>query len=268
MFNDFVITWYIIFFHLNFRIMKQILEPLSPSALTNMEAGQLFRRHLSDLATIDASLLTDAPFNTYVEQISNQSEVFENAIAQVRKNEETQKIVDADASRDKAVSSFNLALKLHASADDPAEVEASRSLSILFGIYKNMAKLNYEAESLAIDKLVSELNSPAYSEKITALYMTKYVTRLTDTNTTFKTLFSGRMVGTAMNETYDMKALRSEIQSTYSDFCDYVLAMAKALNTPLFTNALSLLNTARKYYADQLARRNAPKAEKADPQNN
>lgn len=256
------------FFTLNFYTMKQILEPLTTSALTNMEAGQLFRRHLGDLGTIDASLLTDVPFNAYVQQISGQAGVYENALAQVRKNEETEKIVEADAARDKAVSAFSLALKLHAAADDPAEVEASRSLGILFATYKNLAKLNYEAESLAIDKLVGELYSEAYNEKINYLHMSKYVARLNDTNTSFKNLFSGRMVTTAMNETYDMKAIRSELQSTYNDFCDYVLAMTKALNTPLFVTALNLLNTARKYYADLLARRAAPKTEKPKPENN
>lgn len=248
--------------------MKQILEPLTTSALTNMEAGQLFRRHLGDLGTIDAALLTDAPFNNYVQQISNQAVVYENALAQVRKNEETQKIMVADDARDKAVSAFGLALKLHAAADDPAEVEASRGLGILFATYKNLAKLNYEAESLAIDKLAGELNSPAYSEKINYLHMDKYVLRLSETNNTFKNLFGGRMVATAMNESFDMKAIRSELQSTYNDFCDYVLAMAKALNTPLFVAALNLLNAARKYYADLLARRTAPKTEKTNPENN
>ena len=248
--------------------MKQILEPLTTSALTNMEAGQLFRRHLGDLSTIDASLLIDVPFNNYVQQISNQSVVYENALAQVRKNEETQKIVEADVARDKATSAFGLALKLHAAADDPAEVEASRSLGILFATYKNLAKLNYEAESLAIDKLVGELNSPAYSEKITYLHMSKYVASLDETNGAFKNLFSGRMVATAMSESFDMKAIRSELQSTYNDFCDYVLAMAKALNTPLFVTALNLLNAARKYYTDLLARRTAQKTEVTNPENN
>lgn len=248
--------------------MKQILEPLTTSALTNMEAGQLFRRHLSDLATIDATLLIDSPFNNYVQQIRTQAVVYENALAQVRKNEETQKIVEADAARDKAGSAFGLALKLHAAADDPVEVEASRGLAILFATYKNLAKLNYEAESLAIDKLTGELNSPAYSEKINYLHMDKYVVRLSETNTTFKNLFGGRMVTTAMNETFDMKAIRSELQSTYNDFCDYVLAMAKALNTPLFVTALNLLNTARKYYSDLLARRAALKTEMTNPENN
>jgi hypothetical protein len=229
--------------------MKQILEPLTTSALTNMEAGQLFRRHLSDLSTIDASLLVDAPFNNYMQQIGNQAVVLENALAQVRKNEETQKIVDTDAIRDKAVTAFSLALKLHAT-------------------FKNIAKLNYEAETMAIDKLTGELNSPAYSEKINYLHMSKYVTRLSETNNAFKNLFGGRMVTTAMNETFDMKAIRIELQSTYSDFCDYVLSMAKVTDNPLFANALNLLNTARKYYADLLARRTAPKTEKTSPQNN
>ena len=248
--------------------MKQILEPLTTSALTNMEAGQLFRRHLGDLGTIDATLLIDSPFNNYVQQIGNQAVVYENALAQVRKNEETQKIVEADAARDKAVSAFNLALKLHAAADDPAEVEASRSLGILFGTYKNLAKLNYEAESLAIDKLVSELSSPAYSEKINYLHMSKYVGRLAETNAVFKNIFSGRMVGNAMTESFDLKTIRIELQSSYTDFYNYVLAMAKATDNPLFANALNLLNTARKYYADLLARRTAPKTEKTNPENN
>jgi len=245
--------------------MKQILEPLTTSALTNMEAGQLFRRHLGDLSTIDATLLIDAPFNNYVQQIGNQTVVYENALAQVRKNEETQKIVDADAVRDKAVSAFSLALKLHAAADDPAEVEASRSLNILFGAYKKLATLNYEAETLAIDKLTGELNSPAYSEKINMLHMSKYVARLGEANAAFKNLFSGRMVTTAMTESYDMKILRTALLNKYSDFANYVLAMAKATDNPLFANALTLLNTARKYYDDMLAKRTAPKAEKAKP---
>jgi hypothetical protein len=239
--------------------MKHILEPLTFSALTNMEAGQLLIRHMSDLSTIDASLLTDSPYNSYVQKIGNLMETYTKALAQVQKSEETEKIVNADVSRDKAVGAFNLALKLHAAADDQAEVDASRSLRILFDTYNNIAKLNYEAETLAIDKLVSELNSEAYSEKINYLHMSKYVTRLSETNNTFRTLFSGRMVTAAMTESYDMKAIRKELQETYNDFVSYVFAMAKATESQLFTTALNLLNTARKYYADQMLSRTVTK---------
>ena len=241
--------------------MNYNLEPLTISALTNMEAGQLMIRHQSDLNTIDASLLTDAPYNSYLLKIGNQTELYFAALAQVQKNEETEKIGLADDARDKAVTAFNLALKLHASADDPAEAEASRSLRILFDTYKNLAKLNYEAESLAIDKLVSELNSEAYTEKIAYLHMSKYVSRLSETNNAFKTLFSGRMVTTAMSENYDMKAIRKELMEVYMDFAVYVLAMAKATEGQLFVTALNLINAARKYYADQMTSRSAPKPE-------
>lgn len=252
-------------FTLKIYTMELILEPLKVSVLTNMEAGQLMNRLLSDLGTIDSNLLTDVPYNNYVQKIGNKMELYRNALAQVQKSEETEKIGLADAARDKAVSAFGTALKLYSTSDDPVEVETSRSLGILFGTFKNIARLNYEAETLAIDKLTSELNSPAYIEKINYLNMGKYVTRMTDTNAAFKNLFGGRMVTTAMTESYDMKTIRAELQVIYNDFTNYVLAMAKAIDNPLFPTALNLLNTARKYYADQLARRTAPKKEEAKP---
>jgi len=245
--------------------MNLKLEPLRTPGLSHMEAGQLITRHLSDLATIDPALLTDAPFNVYTNALSSRLEVYTQGLAQIKKNEETQKIVLADEVRDKAVSALGTAIKLHAMSDVAEEAEASRSLHILFANYKNLATLNYEAESLAIDKLTIELNSPAYSEKVKLLQMSKYVTRLTDANTTFKTLFSGRMVTTAMTETYDMKILRANMLNKYSDFAEYVLSMAKATENSLFVTALNLLNTARKYYSDLLARRTTPKPEEAQP---
>lgn len=71
---------------------------------------------------------------------------------------------------------------------------------------------------------------------------------------------------TAMTENYDMKTLRRDLLNKYGDFAKYVLAMAKATDNPLFTTALNLLNTARKYYNDMVAKRIAPKAEKAKPE--
>jgi len=74
-------------------------------------------------------------------------------------------------------------------------------------------------------------------------------------------LFSGRMVTTAMTESYDMKIVRKELQVIYNDFVSYVFAMAKATESQLFVTVLNLLNAARKYYADQMLSRPAPKAE-------
>ena len=245
--------------------MKLSLEPLRTSVLTNMEGGQLLKRHMIDLGTIDPALMTDGPFNTYFRDLAGYADRYKKALAQVRKSEETEKILLADNVRDRAVEAFGKALKLYAVSDNEAEVEASRSLRILFDSFKKLAILNYEAETIGIDKLLGELADPSYSPKVSLLQMDRYVTRINNANGSFKTLFSGRMTSVAMTETYDLKSIRNEMFKCYSEFCNYVLAMAKALNTPLFITALNLLNTARKYYSDQLARRTATKTSPEKP---
>jgi len=245
--------------------MKLKLEALRLAGLTNMEAGQFIRRNLEDLATIDQTLLIDVPFNAYVQGIIQQKALYENALAQVRKNEETEKIDLADKDRDKSADAFGRALKLYAISDDPEEVEASRGLGIVFNNFKDIANMNYEAETLAIDKLVTELESHAHVVKIEKLKMGRYVTRLKTTNEAFKTLFSNRMVSTATTESYDMKIIRADLMKMYADFANYVLAMGKAFKSPLFLQSLSLMNTARKYYSDLLARRNGNRKEPEEP---
>ena len=235
--------------------MKLKLEPLRLAGLSNMEAGQLIKRHLSDFSALNPEWLTDAPFNAYVQALTTHSALFEKGLAQIRKNEETQKVEMADADRDKSVIAFGRGLKLYAVSDDPIEVEASRVLGILFDNFKNLPALSYEAETIAIDKLVSELEKGNYMANINLLQMSRYVVRMKNANDNFKTLFGGRITTVAVTESYDMKTIRMDTLKKYGEFATYVLAMAKALETPLFVQSLNLLNTARKYYADLLARR-------------
>jgi len=61
--------------------MKLMLEPLRTSVLTNMEGGQLMKRHLNDLGTIDPALLTDVPFNAYVKDLNGYADQYEKALA-------------------------------------------------------------------------------------------------------------------------------------------------------------------------------------------
>ena len=245
--------------------MEKFLEPLSPSVLTNLEAGQLMRRLLSDLASIDPVLIVDGPYTVMVDRIRIAEELYEKALLQVRKNEETEKIQLADKVRDKALSAFRGMLDVFKSSDNALEVEAGRVLKNLLDTFENLARLNFEAESLGIDKLISELDEPAFKPKVELLHMERYVTRLKDTNDAFKTLFGGRMVTVAMTETYDLKIIRKDMLVKYTDFTQYVLAMSKAEVLPVFDIALNLINAARKYYADMYARRIATPEEVVDP---
>src|SRR5665647_2181262 len=190
--------------------MSYNLEPLKSSLLTNMEFGQLMKRHLSDLASIDQALLTVPSYSAYLQQIASGLIPYEKGLTRVHKNEETEKISQADIVRNKAVVAF------------------------------------------AVN----------YADKVAFLNIGKYVARMKAANLQFKTLFSGRMVAEAMTETYNMRAMRSEMLTVYNYFTAYVLVGCNSLKTPLFISSLSLLNTARNYYSDILARRKKDKPEK------
>ncbi len=96
------------------------------------------------------------------------------------------------------------------------------------------------------------------------LQIDRYVQRMKTTNDKFKALFGNRIVVEASAETYNMKVVRKETLDEYSEFAAYILAMATAVNTPLFETSLNLLNTARKYYSDMVVRRATPKTEKKE----
>jgi len=242
------------------------LEPLRKVALSNMETGQLMKRHLADLSTIESILFTDESFNAYIRELTRQSELYDNALAQVRKNAETEKVKQAGIVRDKAIRAFITVLKLYSLSDDETELDACRSLKILMASFKNLTRLNYEAKTLAVDKLVSELGNEHYSPKVSFLQIARYVDRMKSCNRDFEVLFSGRMVAEATAETYNMKLMRKEMLRKYSDLTAYVLAMTKATESPLFISSLNLLNTARKYYSDMLARRATVKVRKEKPE--
>jgi len=237
------------------------LEPLRTSYLTHVEVGQLMNRLFADLGSIEPELRIDVPYNAYLTDLTALTTNFHKGLLQVQKNAETEKIVLSDRVRDKAVSALGAVLKLYALSNIPEEVEASRCLSLLFGPFKGLSSMNYEAETLAIDRLMADMTSPAYSDYTANLQLDSYISRISDANGNFKQLFTGRMVDTALAETYDMKLLRSELLKKYNDFVQYVLSMAKATNLPLFVTALDLLNNGRKYYNDLLAQPTPPVVE-------
>jgi len=76
--------------------MEFILEPLNSKRLTNLEGGQLLRRHLADLSTIDRELATDAPYNQYVADLEDRVASYEQGVARIQKNEDTENVKLAD----------------------------------------------------------------------------------------------------------------------------------------------------------------------------
>ena len=126
--------------------MEKELEPLTLSHLTNFEVGQLVKSHLTEIGKLgttqnppnEGPWFTDTSLNVYFGRLTNAESVYELALVQVRKNDETEKIEKADKVREKAVSAFNRAIKTHLLSEDSEEVEAAKSLNTLLKSFKKL----------------------------------------------------------------------------------------------------------------------------------
>lgn len=244
--------------------MKYTLTPYRTVSLTNAETAELINRHLTDIGALDAGVITDANVINYTKRLNDELPLFRKALMLVQRNTETDKIADADAARDKAVTTLRLALSLAEETDDADLQEQCHPVRILFDKYKNVEDLNYEAESMSIDNWQADLHSPAYSSSVAALGLTVYVERLKTANEAFKSLFSNRQFAVAFAESYNTKALRRQLLQLYREFALYILSMSNATNGDQYLKILALLNSARQYYANIIARRNGRKSAASD----
>ena len=233
--------------------MAKELETLNIGHLTNLEAGQLVKSHLKDIGSMPVGEITDVVLKNYLISLGTKEVNYDKGLVQVQKNDETAKLLVADKKRDVSIGALNAAIRLGSYSDVEAEVLAATSLHTLVHTYTNLQHLNYEAESNGIDNLEKDLANTKYAPFVTLLGMGKYVIRLQTDNDAFKTLYSGRTVGIATTEVYNMKALRKDLFLDYGNFTSYLLSMAENVNTPQYNDVLALVNAGRKQYADLLA---------------
>jgi hypothetical protein len=71
----------------------KILEKLSTVKLTNLEAGQLVKRNLADVATMDNNIITDLPLKEFLAILGIKEAAYDIALIIIRKNIQT-KIVN------------------------------------------------------------------------------------------------------------------------------------------------------------------------------
>jgi hypothetical protein len=232
--------------------MKE-LHSLSLTRLSILEIGQHIKSVNQGIAKLGFPI--DADFLAYMNKSNQDIIAYDKAMLQIRKSDETEKIAIADEMRDKALSALFRQLNVFEVSDNENEVLAYKSLNTVFKTYKGLQNWNFEAESNGIDNFIADLNSSKYKPSILLLKMDDLVTRVTNSNNAFKTLFAGRIQETAVKIVYDTKALRTEMSITYNDMIAYVLVMAKAKNNDEFSKSLGVINTVRKYYADLLAKR-------------
>jgi len=125
-------------------------------------------------------------------------------------------------------------------------------------------RLNYEAESSHLSKLLAEVESSVYSGAVARLGLNSYVGSVKSTSQAFDQLFDSRSFETANKLVHDTLVLRKTLQKQYDVFTGYTLSMAKVLGTEPFITVLKTIKSVRAYYSDMLKRREGVKAAAED----
>jgi hypothetical protein len=235
------------------------LHNLNLSKLYHLEAGQLVKSNITNLATAGIDLATDGSIQNYITQLTADSQQMDLALLQIQAQQETDELETLDMKRDTSVRVLRMQLNIYKSSDNPAEVAAYKVLKPAFTTYKNIEKLNYEAENNAIDNFIDELAKPIYATAIATLNLSGLIARMSNDNVAFKNLFSTRSVITAGTIKYDTKAIRKTMLENYNAYAGYVLSLTNATaGLPInayYSSVFEIVNTIRKYYSDLLARR-------------
>jgi len=231
------------------------LRKLSVHRLSHLEMGQFVKRNIEDLGVAKTDLKADPHIQAYIEKLKSAVATFDLAILQIKKQEETKILSDLDENRDEAFAILKRQISVFELSDEKAEADAFDSLAILFRTFKDLPKLNYEAESNAIVKLLSNFDNEKYAAHAKLLGLGKYIERLKKANEVFNATFSQRSSALAATVVYSAKNIRDDMNAIYITFSDYVLALANATDNAYYNGILDIINQARKYSSDLLAKR-------------
>jgi Family of unknown function (DUF6261) len=231
------------------------LYQITPTELTYIECGQFIVRLLTDIEETKIDVTADPDIKEMHTILTAKSIHFNKALLKIRAKEESIALANLDIHRDKKLTTLR---RMHAVAeytDNEAEKKAYDILSIVLRKYERVEILNFEAETLAIDKLIEELNQPDTKPSTELLGMLPHMDNLVTSNTSFKTVFNSRSVKNISDEVFDTKNLKKEILASYREFANFSLTMANRRKTDYYINLLKVVNNGREYFATIIARR-------------
>ena len=228
--------------------MKKLIS-LDVARLHHAEFGQLIVRFFEDFDSSDLDQNTDPDFKRLFDALQAQIPTYNNALNQIRANEESQKIAELDAERDADLQSLRDGLKPYKNAKTQAEKDAYNAIKILINEYKGVEDNTYEEETNKLNSLVNRLLSSDYSSHVAALGLVKFINHLADSNTAFNDLFSHRSYQISQKITYEVKTLRKNLREDYNKMTNYISALAPVKEDTYYKDILTIINNGRSYFS-------------------
>ena len=225
------------------------------SSLRHAEFSQFIVRFLDDLKKENLDFKKEEVLTALVEKIEKALPAFQASLGQIRANEKSALLNEADGLRDTDLQALRDSIKPYRASKREAEKTAYNHLKVLFDTYKDAHKKHYEEETALISNLLEKLSSEKYKSQLETLGISKFVDNLKESHQAFETLFASRSQDKLQAVSFDVKKLRKEVSTPYQQLSDYVSILTQVKDDELYKRFLSVLNNSRKHYADTLARR-------------
>lgn len=230
------------------------------SSLRHAEFSQFIVRFLDDLKKENLDFKKEEVLTALVEKIEKALPAFQASLGQIRANEKSALLNEADGLRDADLQALRDSIKPYRASKREAEKTAYNHLKVLFDTYKDAHKKHYEEETALISNLLEKLSSEKYKSQLETLGISKFVDNLKESHQAFETLFASRSQDKLQAVSFDVKKLRKEVSTPYQQLSDYVSILTQVKDDELYKRFLSVLNNSRKHYADTLARRKGKEA--------
>jgi hypothetical protein len=170
----------------------------------------------------------------------------------IRKSNISELKMNSDQARDSLVTGTNETLKTAHRHHDIKVVEAAQRLQVVFDKYNkpvSLINLPYDAETLAIDSLLQELETNHASDvEITGLK--SWITELRVRNTAFQELAKAYIEEQAAKPSLYSKDVRFETDKAYKDIATVINALIIMEGEEKYAPFVSELNTLIKHYND------------------
>lgn len=244
--------------NINVSTMKRTLLFKNPARdLGNVSFYQFVFSQASRINEIDASVLTDADLRQILAILLTLSEEFNKVILQVQKSIKTEEILAAKQVRDRCFSALKVGIKNAQYSTDAEVLQAAAGLTILINTCGNIARMALEKGSGTAEKLVEELEGPAYKPMIDKLTLSPVVIRLKKENESLVYLYESRRDDYLGKNSVKSVDLRKDVIRQYQLLCSYIVLKVQLSKDAQYHEALQIINTIRKEFAEMVARHKA-----------
>lgn len=239
------------------------VKPLPLHKLDNSNFYQLNSRSLKSLDQSQIQFAQDTNISLAINKWREAFNLYHKAINQDKGTELTKKIQEANQLRNSDFSILKRSLYAFEMSKRQIEKTAFSELMHLMKPFRDIHKLDYEKESLELDKLFNRLSSKVAVEHLETLGLKRFYENLKQSQQEFETVFSTTTGLRSKSNHYDTSRIRKDLQASYLRMLKLCEVLMELHGESIYSELISLFNASRQYYVEQLSH-HANRSEKSE----